>query len=106
MDGNLDAGATLLGMNNGISLWAALDDDTLYLACTPAGNGLDRFLVLASAPVFSKILLITNCVTTLSTSSTTVFLIQKTPPKRKLSRNPKSIQSNLLESLADWPPPR
>jgi hypothetical protein len=50
IDGNLDAGATLLGMNNGISLWAALDDDTLYLACTPAGNGLDRFLVLASEP--------------------------------------------------------
>ena len=50
IDGVLDASATLVGSNNGINLWAGLDGDTLYVACTPAGGGEDRFLVLADEP--------------------------------------------------------
>ncbi|MGV6814133.1 MAG: GC-type dockerin domain-anchored protein [Phycisphaerales bacterium] len=50
IDGTLDANAQSIATNNGIELWAGLDGDTLYLACTPAGNGEDRFLVLAEQP--------------------------------------------------------
>lgn len=50
IDGTLDKDAQLIGSNNGINLWADLDGDTLYIACTPAGNGEDRFLVIAQTP--------------------------------------------------------
>jgi len=50
IDGLLDAQAQPIADNNGIQLWAALDGTTLYVACTPAGSGQDRFLVLAQQP--------------------------------------------------------
>lgn len=50
IDGTLDATASLVASNNGISLWAGLDGSTLYLAATPASGGLDRFLALAAQP--------------------------------------------------------
>ncbi len=50
IDGTLDAQAQLISTNSGVSLWAGFDGELLYLACTPAGNGHDRFLVLAQSP--------------------------------------------------------
>ena len=50
IDGTLDAGAQLIASNAGINLWADVDGDTLYIACTPASNGEDRFLVIAQTP--------------------------------------------------------
>jgi hypothetical protein len=50
IDGTLDAGATLIDSRAGVSLWAGLDGDLLYLAATPAGGGNDRFIVLAGTP--------------------------------------------------------
>ncbi|MBL4591374.1 MAG: hypothetical protein JKY96_05385 [Phycisphaerales bacterium] len=50
IDGTLDAQAQLVGSNNGINLWAGFEGALLYLACTQAGNGHDRFLVLAQNP--------------------------------------------------------
>jgi len=50
IDGTLDASAELIASNNGINLWAGLDGDTLYVACTPAGGGEDRFLAIADEP--------------------------------------------------------
>jgi hypothetical protein len=50
IDGTLDAGAVLVGSNSGVNLWAGIDGSTLYVACTPAGNGEDRFLVIAEQP--------------------------------------------------------
>ncbi|MCA9302688.1 MAG: hypothetical protein KC996_01050, partial [Phycisphaerales bacterium] len=50
IDGTLDPGVTLVDSNNGIQLWAGFNGTQLYMACTPAGNGEDRFLVLAQNP--------------------------------------------------------
>ncbi len=50
IDGTLDDAYELLAQNNGISLWYAINDTTLYLAATPAAAGLDRFIVLADQP--------------------------------------------------------
>ncbi|MBO6514663.1 MAG: hypothetical protein JJ974_11925, partial [Phycisphaerales bacterium] len=50
IDGELDAGAVLVESNGNVNLWAGIDGSTLYVACTPASNGEDRFLVLAEQP--------------------------------------------------------
>jgi len=50
IDGVLDGAARPVALNNGIELWAAIEGSTLYIACTPAGAGEDRFLVLAHQP--------------------------------------------------------
>ncbi|MEQ8768973.1 MAG: carbohydrate-binding protein [Phycisphaerales bacterium] len=50
MDGVLDAEAQLVASGSGLSLWAALDGATLYLATDPASGGNDRFLALAGVP--------------------------------------------------------
>ncbi|MFG0326958.1 MAG: GC-type dockerin domain-anchored protein [Phycisphaerales bacterium JB037] len=50
VDGALDAGATLAGARNGLSLWAGIDGGTLYLATNPAAADRDRFLVVAGTP--------------------------------------------------------
>jgi glycosyl hydrolase family 57 len=50
MDGQLDSAAVLVSSNNGVHLWAGLKGNELYVATEPAGNGYDRFLLLARQP--------------------------------------------------------
>ena len=50
MDGQLDAGATLVAENNGIQLYAGLIDDDLYVAVTDGGEGNDHFIFVAETP--------------------------------------------------------
>jgi hypothetical protein len=50
MDGALDAAATLIAENGGMSLYAGVRGDTLYLATQDAGEGNDHFLFLANPP--------------------------------------------------------
>jgi glycosyl hydrolase family 57 len=50
MDGQLDPAAVLVSSNNGVNLWAGLKGNELYVATEPAGNGYDRFLLLARQP--------------------------------------------------------
>jgi hypothetical protein len=50
MDGALDSGATLIASNGGASLWAKLVGDQLYVACPDAGEGQDKFILLAQSP--------------------------------------------------------
>ncbi|HED52869.1 MAG TPA: hypothetical protein ENJ00_01535 [Phycisphaerales bacterium] len=56
IDGSLDASATLIGTNAGISLWAGLDGEQLYVAATPANSGRDHFIfvnAMTGSPVAS-----------------------------------------------------
>ena len=50
MDGALDAGAVQVGAEAGLSLWVALDGDTLYVATQDAGEGRDHFIYIAATP--------------------------------------------------------
>ena len=50
IDGSLDAGATLVAQNDGLSLYAGLDGNNLYVAGSPAGAGRDHFLLVADVP--------------------------------------------------------
>ena len=50
MDGILDATAVELVSHNGISLYAAIEGDTLYIATNDAGEGNDVFIYLAENP--------------------------------------------------------
>lgn len=47
MDGVLDADAQLVATNNGVSLWAGVKGDRLYVATNDAGEGNDHFVLLA-----------------------------------------------------------
>jgi hypothetical protein len=47
MDGVLDQAATLIQTNTGLSLWAGLIGDVLYVATNDAGEGNDHFILLA-----------------------------------------------------------
>ena len=49
MDGQLDAGATVVGTNGGRTLWAKLDGSTLYVATQDAGEGNDVFVAIGDA---------------------------------------------------------
>ncbi|MDP6408776.1 MAG: carbohydrate-binding protein [Planctomycetota bacterium] len=49
MDGELDAGARVIGTKNGVTLWVGCLGDELYVATQPAGAGADRFLLIAEA---------------------------------------------------------
>jgi len=50
MDGQLDASATLVSQNNGMHLWAGIQNNELYFATDAAGLGEDRFLFVAQQP--------------------------------------------------------
>lgn len=50
MDGQLDAGAVEVAANGGLSLWADLEGDTLYVATQDAGEGNDHFIYVAQSP--------------------------------------------------------
>jgi len=50
IDGQLDADATVVAQRNGLTLWAGVKGDTLYLATNPAANGHDRFVLVAAEP--------------------------------------------------------
>jgi len=50
MDGVRDSASTLIAQNTGLSLWAGLLGDVLYVAATDAGEGNDHFVFLADAP--------------------------------------------------------
>ncbi len=50
MDGQLDAGATLVASDNGRNLWIDFDGTTLYVATEDAGEGQDHFIYVASPP--------------------------------------------------------
>lgn len=50
MDGQLDADAALLGQNGTLRLWAGIKGNILYVACSPALNGRDHFVFVASPP--------------------------------------------------------
>ncbi|MGD9789596.1 MAG: GC-type dockerin domain-anchored protein [Phycisphaerales bacterium] len=47
MDGVRDASAMLVGNNSGVSLWAGLIGDDLYVASKDAGEGNDHFIFVA-----------------------------------------------------------
>jgi len=50
MDGVRDADSTLIASHNGMSLWAGLKGNTLYVACNDAGEGNDHFIFVARPP--------------------------------------------------------
>ncbi len=50
MDGNLDAGTTLVSQNGALFLRAGLRNDLLYVAANNPGGGNDHFIFLASPP--------------------------------------------------------
>ncbi|QOJ15867.1 MAG: hypothetical protein HRU75_14995 [Planctomycetia bacterium] len=50
MDGLLDAGVPLLATNGGMSLWAKVVGDVLYVATPDAGEGNDHFIYVADLP--------------------------------------------------------
>jgi hypothetical protein len=50
MDGNLDAGALLLGEAAGLQLWGGWNGQRAYVAATPARDGRDHFLFLSAPP--------------------------------------------------------
>ncbi|MBN2448510.1 MAG: hypothetical protein JXO22_17415 [Phycisphaerae bacterium] len=50
MDGQLDEGATLVALNNGVGLYAGVIDTTLYVAAVDAGEGNDHFILVANPP--------------------------------------------------------
>jgi hypothetical protein len=50
MDGQLDAGATLVASNGALQLYAAYAGTTLYVAAADAGEGNDHFIFVAGAP--------------------------------------------------------
>ncbi|TWT46150.1 Glycosyl hydrolase family 57 [Phycisphaerae bacterium RAS1] len=50
MDGALDTGAALVSQNQGMSLWAGIRGDLLYVATNDAGEGNDHFVFIAAAP--------------------------------------------------------
>lgn len=50
MDGTLDGDASLIASNNGLSLWAGVKGDVLYVATDDAGEGNDHFIFLAEVP--------------------------------------------------------
>ncbi len=50
MDGVLDAAATLVAENAGVSLYAGIAGDVLYVAADDAGEGNDHFILLADTP--------------------------------------------------------
>ena len=50
MDGVRDARAFNIVSNNGMTLWAGLDGDVLYVATDDAGEGNDHFVYLAIIP--------------------------------------------------------
>jgi len=50
IDGELDAGATLVAANNGQQLYAGVIADTLYVAAPRADSGSDHFIFVADVP--------------------------------------------------------
>jgi hypothetical protein len=50
MDGQLDAGATLVATNGGMQLYAGLRGTELYVAAPDAGEGNDHFIFVADTP--------------------------------------------------------
>jgi len=50
MDGTLDATAELVASNAGLSLYAGLIGDELYVATDDAGEGNDHFILIAQTP--------------------------------------------------------
>ena len=50
LDGQLDAGATQVGDNGGMVLYAGVTGDQLYLAAYDARNGNDHFVFVADTP--------------------------------------------------------
>ncbi len=50
MDGQLDAGATLVAQNGALQLYAGLIGTTLYVATADAGEGNDHFIFVAANP--------------------------------------------------------
>jgi len=47
MDGLRDTDSVLIAQQNGMSLWAGLKGDVLYVACPDAGEGNDHFIFVA-----------------------------------------------------------
>jgi hypothetical protein len=50
MDGQLDADASLVAVNNGMHLYAGVKGNVLYVACEDAGEGNDHFILMARTP--------------------------------------------------------
>ncbi len=50
MDGQLDAGATLVAENGALVLYAGVSGSTLYVAALDAGEGNDHFIFVANPP--------------------------------------------------------
>ncbi len=50
IDGTLDADARVVAQRNGLTLWAGVKGDSLYLATNPASGGIDRFVLIADQP--------------------------------------------------------
>lgn len=50
MDGILDQGSQIVAQRNGLSLWAGVRGDSLYLATVRATGGVDRFVLIADEP--------------------------------------------------------
>ncbi len=50
IDGQLDAEAVVVAERHGLTLWAGVKGDSLYLATNPASGGLDRFVLVADTP--------------------------------------------------------
>jgi len=48
MDGVVDAQAELVAFSSEIELWAAVDEDWCYVACTPASSQTDLFMMITS----------------------------------------------------------
>ncbi len=48
IDGVRDADSVLVAANGGMSLWAGLKGDDLYVACNDAGEGNDHFIFVAA----------------------------------------------------------
>ncbi len=50
IDGTRDTASTLVASNGGVSLWAGLRGDMLYVATNPASGGNDRFVYVSRDP--------------------------------------------------------
>ncbi|MEM9373112.1 MAG: carbohydrate-binding protein, partial [Planctomycetota bacterium] len=50
IDGSLDEDAQIVAQRNGLTLWAGVKGDSLYLATNPASGGNDRFVLIADQP--------------------------------------------------------